>query len=192
MAYNTINMKSRSRWKISSVGISVVVVVVVVILAGVIPDVRVSARQQNAVNFSDPNHVGYLNDAQNDLFSVKSVGEEKGVYRSPSNRHVIKLAVLLPDQNTQNEGCNDCVLKSVLPVIDLGIWRISQMLNGHLAKMNHSVAQFDFQLLYGDTQCSSSFGPLIAVNMVNYQRPGVFLANNIGEVKRWILAQCGM
>lgn len=88
------------------------------------------------------------------------------------NELVVNLALLLPSED--GEGCEECLLRPVLPVIELAIVRAQKMLNEFMVHMeeesNRTVIRF--RRLYGDTKCSSTVGPLVAVEMVTKTRPG--------------------
>lgn len=87
------------------------------------------------------------------------------------NELVVNLALLLPSED--GEGCEECLLRPVLPVIELAIVRAQTMLNEFMMEMdenNRTVIRF--RRLFGDTKCSSTVGPLVAVEMVTKTRPG--------------------
>lgn len=87
------------------------------------------------------------------------------------NELVVNLALLLPSED--GEGCEECLLRPVLPVIELAIVRAQTMLNEFMLEMdenNRTVIRF--RRLFGDTKCSSTVGPLVAVEMVTKTRPG--------------------
>lgn len=83
----------------------------------------------------------------------------------------VNVALLLPSKD--GEGCDDCVLRPVMPVIELGIARAQDMLNEFMLEQdgdNQTVIRL--RRMSGDTKCSSTVGPLVAVEMVNRSRPG--------------------
>lgn len=85
--------------------------------------------------------------------------------------YTVNLALLLPSKD--GEGCDECVLRPVLPVIELAILRSQTMLNDFLVvSRGYNQTVIRFRRMYGDTKCSSTVGPLVAVEMVTKTRPG--------------------
>lgn len=111
--------------------------------------------------FNINRRVGAVIESENDT----AVGHQN------QNELVVNLALLLPSED--GEGCEECLLRPVLPVIELAIVRAQTMLNEFMMEMdenNRTVIRF--RRLFGDTKCSSTVGPLVAVEMVTKTRPG--------------------
>lgn len=111
--------------------------------------------------FNINRRVGAVIESENDT----AVGHQN------QNELVVNLALLLPSED--GEGCEECLLRPVLPVIELAIVRAQTMLNEFMIEMdenNRTVIRF--RRLFGDTKCSSTVGPLVAVEMVTKTRPG--------------------
>lgn len=111
--------------------------------------------------FNINRRVGDVIESENDT----AVGHQN------QNELVVNLALLLPSED--GEGCEECLLRPVLPVIELAIVRAQTMLNEFMMEMdenNRTVIRF--RRLFGDTKCSSTVGPLVAVEMVTKTRPG--------------------
>lgn len=85
----------------------------------------------------------------------------------------VKLAVLMPNHPEAGEAeCDNCFVM-VLPVIELAIGRAEEMLNEFLDEFEgENRTTIHFRRIHGDTKCSSTIGPLIAVEMVTKSRPG--------------------
>lgn len=88
----------------------------------------------------------------------------------------VNLALLLPGATPElGEGCDNCFLVPVLPVIELAIVKAQDLLNAFIAQRDNKTI-IRFRRIYGDTKCSSTVGPLIAVDMVTSTRPGMKLS----------------
>lgn len=86
---------------------------------------------------------------------------------------IVNLALLLPSTDADGEGCDDCVLAPVLPVIELAMIRAQEFLNDFmLENMDNNETVIRLRRDYGDTKCSSTIGPLTAMDMVTNNRPG--------------------
>ena len=101
-----------------------------------------------------------------------------------TREYIVNLALLLPSK--EGEGCDDCLLRPVLPIIELAIINVQAMLNEYLEDTEYgNQTVIRFQRIYGDTKCSSTIGPLVAVEMVTSKtRPDVF----IGLICKYVLA----
>lgn len=104
---------------------------------------------------------------------IDSVNDTAVAEDRPLNEFIVNLALLLP--SADGEGCEDCLLRPVLPVIELAMVRAQEMLNEFMMEnmdreQNRTLIRF--RRLYGDTKCSSTIGPLVAVEMVTKSRPG--------------------
>lgn len=124
---------------------------------------NINQRQNMTSNFSD-----------SAIISDGSLGR---------NELIVNLALLLPSKDA-GEGCDNCILRPVLPVIELAIVRAQKMLNDFMMDFDNNQTSIRFRRMYGDTKCSSTVGPLIAVEMLTKTRPDVF----IGLICKYVLA----
>lgn len=145
-------------------------------------------RNDNSLNYSDnalktdhPNPNWHSSGGKLlhfDTFKYRSLEPQDNSLHFLANddtreEYVIKVAVLMPqNQSNAYDGGNSCFLNSVLPVIELALSRVQASLNRHLQSVNPAF-YFNFQLMYGDTKCSSTHGPLIAFDMVSSNKPGL-------------------
>lgn len=96
--------------------------------------------------------------------------DDKATTQTQAEIFTVNLALLLPSKD--GEGCDECVLRPVIPVIELAIQRSQAMLNEFLLDNDYNQTVLRFRMMFGDTKCSSTVGPLVAVEMVTKARPG--------------------
>lgn len=113
----------------------------------------------------------YFGDFPQKQEQLSVVGGEGDFGYNDTQVVTVNLALLLPKNPELGEGCDNCFLVPVLPVIELAIGRAQDLLNAFMAERDNKTI-IRFRRIYGDTKCSSTVGPLIAVDMVTSTRPG--------------------
>lgn len=159
-------MKEETKTKMQSIAIPLLCSVVLLLMFSRLP----RATSSEAVNSSCGEYFG---DFPQQINANRRWGQEEVAVINYNESQVqevftVNLALLLPSKD--GEGCDECVLRPVLPVIELAILRSQAMLNDFLVDRNQTLIRF--RRMYGDTKCSSTVGPLVAVEMVNKAKPG--------------------
>lgn len=111
-----------------------------------------------------------LNNCDDSLYGI---GESKGL----GGRRRLNIALLMPEAKE-----NDVSLKAVLPVVDLAVKKVEQDI----------LPNFKIKTHPRNTQCSSTFGPLAAVELWTRKEVDVFLGPVCGYVLAPVARYCSV